>query len=42
MSTLEMGAVFYEFTKVDASIGTFLVAHNNLGMHVIDKLGSEE
>jgi alkylation response protein AidB-like acyl-CoA dehydrogenase len=39
---MEMCAMLYELARVDGSIGTFFVAHNNLGMLVIDHLGSEE
>ena len=37
-----MGAICYEISKIDASIGTFLTVHNSIGMGVVDLLGSEE
>jgi hypothetical protein len=42
LSTVETGAMIYEMAKIDNSITTFLVAHNSIGMAVVDILGSEE
>ena len=42
LNTMEVGAIIYEFSKVDTSINTFLTVHNSIGMAVIDYLGSEE
>jgi len=39
---MEVGAILYEMSKVDASIMTFLTVHNSIGMAVVDILGSEE
>lgn len=39
---MEVAAVCYEIAKIDASIGTFLIVHNSIGMAVVDMLGSEE
>jgi alkylation response protein AidB-like acyl-CoA dehydrogenase len=39
---MDVAAVCYEIAKFDASIGTFLIVHNSIGMAVIDMLGSEE
>ena len=32
----------FEMSKIDASIGTFIMVHNCLGMAVVDSLGNEE
>ena len=42
VTTLEAGAIVYEICKRDASVGTFLLVHNGIGMAVIDALGDEE
>ena len=42
LSTLESGAIAYEFAKRDASIGTFFVVHVGAGMSVIEAFGDEE
>jgi alkylation response protein AidB-like acyl-CoA dehydrogenase len=42
LNSLECGAVTYELAKVDASITTFVLVHNSIGMAVIDALASEE
>jgi len=42
LTTLETGACIYEIAKRDGSTATFLVAHNGIGMSVIDALGDEE
>jgi len=42
LSVTESGAVSYELAKVDASISTFVLVHNGIGMAVIDALGDEE
>ena len=42
LTTLEAGAMIYEFAKRDASVATFFLVHNAIGMAVIDALGDEE
>ena len=42
LATLEAGMCCYELAKRDGSVATFLVAHNGIGMSVIDTLGDEE
>jgi len=42
LSALEGYAVSYEIAKYDASIATFFLVHNCIGMAPIDMLGSEE
>ena len=42
LTTLEAGAILYEVAKQDASISTFIAAHNSIGMAVIAALGDEE
>jgi len=42
LSTLETGAVCYELAKRDACVSSFFVAHNCIGLAVIDALGDEE
>lgn len=39
---MDAAAACYEIAKIDASIGTFLIVHNSIGMAVVDMLGSEE
>jgi alkylation response protein AidB-like acyl-CoA dehydrogenase len=34
--------VFYELARWDASIATFMIVHNSLGISVVDRLGNEE
>ena len=38
-SNLESGAILMEFTKKDASIGSFFAVHNCIGAKTIDNLG---
>ena len=42
LSSLESGAQIYELAKVDATIASFFVVHNSIGMAPIDQLGSQE
>ena len=42
LTTLEAGAICYEFAKRDASVGTFFLVHVGAGMAVIDAFGDEE
>lgn len=42
MTQLEIGAMCYELARVDASVGTFVLVHNSLGLTVVDLLGSQE
>lgn len=42
LNTVEMGAVIYEIAKRDASLASFMLVHNAIGMAVIDSLGDEE
>lgn len=42
INTLEAGSIIYELAKRDASIATFFLVHNSIGMAVVDVLGSEE
>lgn len=42
MSGMDAAAVCYEFAKIDASVGTFVILHNSIGMTVVDLLGNEE
>jgi len=42
LSTLESGALAYELSKRDASIGTFFFVHVGAGMSVIEAFGNEE
>lgn len=42
LNNMEGAAVVYEMARVDASIGTFVLVHNSIGMAVVDMLGSEE
>ena len=39
---MDTGAIFYELARWDASIATFMIVQNSLGLTVVDKLGSEE
>ena len=41
-TSTESGAIYFEMAKIDASITTFLMVHNAIGMQVIDLLGDEE
>ena len=41
-SLVEAGAIAFELAKYDASICTFFMAHNGLGMIVIEEFGNEE
>ena len=38
-SNLESGAIYYEMSKVDASVATFVLVHNAIGNNVVDALG---
>ena len=38
-NNLEAGAVIYEMAKKDASVSTFVLAHNAIGTNVINVLG---
>ena len=42
LNTTEAGVIIYELAKRDGSIATFFLAHNAIGMAVIDVLGDEE
>ncbi len=42
LSLMDSSAIMYEIGKVDCSIGTFIMAHNAIGMNVVNMLGSEE
>lgn len=42
LTTLETGAICYEFAKRDGSVATFFLVHNAIGMAVVDRLGDEE
>lgn len=42
LSTVETGAIAYELTKRDASVTTFIIVHNLVGMASIEKFGDEE
>jgi len=42
ISTLEAGSIIFELGKRDASIATFFLVHNAIGMAVVDVLGDEE
>ena len=42
MSLFDAGSVMYELARWDASIATFMVVHNCLGISVVEKLGDEE
>ena len=39
---MDVAAICYELAKIDASIGTFVLVHNSIGMAVVDMLGNEE
>ena len=39
---MDSGSVMYELARWDASIATFMLVQNCLGMQVIDKCGTEE
>lgn len=39
---VDTGALYYELARWDASVATFTIVHNSLGMSVIEKVGSEE
>lgn len=42
MSIVDTGAVYYEFARWDASIATFMIVHNSLGLSVVERTGNEE
>ena len=42
MSNLEAGAVIFEMAKSDASVSSFVLVHNAIGIAVISALGDEE
>jgi glutaryl-CoA dehydrogenase len=42
LNSTECGAIAYELAKRDASVTTFFLVHNLVGMAVIDRLGDEE
>lgn len=42
LSQITSGAIAYEFGRMEASIGTFFIVHNCLGLTVIDMLGDED
>lgn len=42
IGSVAAGAIVYEMSKIDASVATFFLVHNSIGMAVIDLLGSEE
>lgn len=42
ISTLEAGSIIMELGKRDASIATFFLVHNSIGMAVVDVLGDDE
>lgn len=41
LNPAEIGAVIYELSRVDASLTTFIMLHNFLGISVICQLGSD-
>ena len=42
MTHLEAGAIVFEFSKLDASLATYVMIHYNVGMTLINELGDEE
>lgn len=38
----DAGSVMYEFGRWDASIGTYMIVQNCLGIAIVEKLGSDE
>lgn len=42
LNTMEVGAILFEFAKVDTSLFSFMTVHNSIGLAVIDYLGNEE
>lgn len=42
MSLFDAGSVLYEIARWDASIATFMIVHNCLGISVVERLGNEE
>ena len=42
LNSIEVGAILFELSKIDASIFTFLTVHNSIGMAVVDILGNDE
>lgn len=42
LSIFESGSIIYELAKRDASIATFFLVHNSIGMAVVNTLGDEE
>jgi len=42
LNMIESGALCYELAKRDASVASFIVVHNLIGMSVVDLLGNEE
>jgi alkylation response protein AidB-like acyl-CoA dehydrogenase len=41
-SNMESGAIYYEMSKKDASVATFVLVHNAIGNNVVAALGDEE
>ena len=42
LTTFEAGSIIFELGKRDASIATFFLVHNAIGMAVVDVLGDDE
>ena len=42
LNIVDTGAAFYEFARFDASIATFMMLQNAVGINTVDKLGNEE
>lgn len=42
LNTVESGALMLEMCKRDASVATFFLVHNAIGMAVVERLGDEE
>mmetsp|Transcript_41863 Transcript_41863/g.30738 ORF Transcript_41863/g.30738 Transcript_41863/m.30738 type:complete len:135 (+) Transcript_41863:9-413(+) len=42
LPTFDMMAISYELARWDASVATFMIVQNGLGMHTIYHLGNEE
>ena len=41
-NSVEAGAITFEISKYDASISTFFMVHNGLGMGVVEMFGDDE
>jgi len=42
LNIVDTGAIFYELARWDASIATFFIVSNCLGISVVEKCGSED